>query len=363
MRVLPVKGYTQNQQKTFKGETKYLRLNHGTYYNTVEIGNNKPSYIDQDYFTKNDQSSKVRNRLYASVEKTLGTNHAGVTQEVYYADPKEHVPTSIKDRVDYVVYDNEPPYPKAEGQVSENYFGTVRHDYGKDFDEVREYYYRWEMAEAKKADSFRRNILADYDIENSKKGYDACKHNIDVAKYQQWQAQTCKDIYNEAGGLRYEKERAEDEISHINYQIAELNRKIDSEKRNISTAQTELNTKEKESALVELNLKDYKKAQKRNQKLDKINYDIKTAPSRDHSLTDLLEMTETLSAKLDKAKKDLRESIYNSKLFLAQAPSKLKELATKKAAKEAFIEETKGKLIPLFDKLKNFYNVQQIIKR
>jgi len=360
MRIFSVNGYTHNQQKSFKGEIKYLNTTR-PYGGDAMV--NESRYTSTAIHADQDYSSVVKNRPHATVEKTLNTYHGGQTREIYYADPKEEIPISLKERVDYVVYDNEPPYPKAEGEISENYFGKVRHDFSKDFDEVRDYYYRWEMAEAKKADVFRRNILADYDVDHSKQEYDKLKNNINIAKYQQWQAERCKEIYNEGIGLRHIKETAENDVVRIERSISDLKRDVATEKSNIEFYSKLLVDREKESEWLNANLKEYKKIAKNNELLEGMNANFRSDEKRSLAFNQLLNETETLAEKLEGIKKSLKETIQKSKIFVAQAPEKLKELASQKATKEALIEETKGKLIPLFDKLKNFYNVQQIIRR
>ncbi len=120
----------------------------------------------------------------SSIEKTLGSHHSQIRNRVYFASPMEFVPDRIKDRVDFVVYDNEPSYPEIE-DVRKNYLENNRTDYRKQFEEVREYYYRREMG-----------------------GH----ADVNEAKYQQWQAAECTRIYDRAGDLRFKKESAEDEI-------------------------------------------------------------------------------------------------------------------------------------------------------
>ena len=109
------------------------------------------------------------------------------TSQAYFADPLEPISDAIKEKADYIVYDNEPAYPEI-NEVSKNYFGTQRKNYRDDFEEVRQYYYRREMGGfADKAD----------------------------AKYQQWQAAECTRMYDNAGDLRYKKETAEDEVKNL----------------------------------------------------------------------------------------------------------------------------------------------------
>lgn len=159
MRILPIKSVT-----SFSGRTTDYNLNRG-----------KEDLKRNSFWQKN-----------SSVEEALGTYHNNKTGKVYFADPMENVSDKIKDSVDYVVYDNEPSYPDVNKEVKENYLGRLRKDFKKDFEEIRNYYYRREMG-----------------------GF----ANVDEAKYQQAQAAHCGALYDKAGDLRYKKEKVEDEVS------------------------------------------------------------------------------------------------------------------------------------------------------
>lgn len=362
MRIFPVKCYTQNQnqQKAFKGQTKYLDVSHGMYNSTVNVIDYKPQYPSgnwEHYFKNNDCSELLKNRPYASVEKTLGEYHSFPSREIYYADPKEEISTALKDKMDYIIYDNEPPYPLAEGEVSENYFGTERVDYAKQYAEIRDYYYRLEMADTKTAEEYRRKILADVDVNDSKEKYEYYKKRIEVSKYQQAQAQKCIDIYNEGGDLRYKKETAEDKISRIKSEISSLQYEVDRKKTALKNYQALLKTKEAESQLIDSSLAAYTK-------LKTLRDRRKDMEAKEYNfIGEYLCDTQAKASFLDDYKQKLRESIQETKLFIASAPSKIKNMRKDIKTTQAFIEKVKAELIPHFDKLKNYYNVQQIIRR
>lgn len=152
----------------------------------------------------------------SSVEKTLGKDHSYPKNKAYFADPMEPITQNLKDRVDFVVYDNEPSYPKIE-DVKKNYLETNRTDYRKQFEEVREYYYRREMGR-----------------------FD----DVNKSKYQQWQAAECTGLYDKAGDLRYKKETAEDEVNLLKAERAELQKGIESTQKELKTQKLLNNTLE-----------------------------------------------------------------------------------------------------------------------
>ena len=106
----------------------------------------KPNFKGQFAYNYNESTLK-NNKLWqknSSVEQTLGAYHVNKTSQAYFADPLEPISDAIKEKADYIVYDNEPAYPEID-EVSKNYFGTQRKNYRDDFEEVRQYYYRREM--------------------------------------------------------------------------------------------------------------------------------------------------------------------------------------------------------------------------
>ena len=148
----------------------------------------------------------------STIEKTLGKDHSFVKNKAYFADPMEFVPQSIKDRVDFVVYDNEASYPAIE-DVKKNYLENNRTNYREKFEDVRTYFYRREMG-----------------------GF----ANIEEAKNEQRKAAECTGFYDRAGDLRYKKETTEDEVKALKSERAELQAGLDSTKKELE-AQKEMN--------------------------------------------------------------------------------------------------------------------------
>ena len=82
----------------------------------------KPNFKGQFAYNYNESTLK-NNKLWqknSSVEQTLGAYHVNKTSQAYFADPMEPISDAIKEKVDYVVYDNEPAYPEID-EVSKNY--------------------------------------------------------------------------------------------------------------------------------------------------------------------------------------------------------------------------------------------------
>lgn len=359
MRIFSISNCTPKQQKSFKGETKYLNSTY-SYGGDVRVENYKRQSNISAY---SDYTNVVKNRPYATVEKTLNTFHSGVTQAVYYANPDEEISPRLKECVDYIVYDNKPPYPVADGYISENYFGRLRHNFVKDFDEVRNYYYRLEIADAKNADEFRRRILANVDVDKSKELFDYYNYKIEQAKENQRIAQTCIDIYNEAGDLRYKKERAEDNIEYLIREQNILKTKMQEKNIELKAAQAELKSKEKTSQLIDSKLSRYNDIDVINGLLEKDSTTYKPNLEEKNLITKYMIETQDNANKLNKIKKQLNDTINQCKKFLASAPRELKDLKNKQKAAEALVENLKAKLIPMYQKLQAHYNAKQLLHR
>ena len=100
------------------------------------------------------------------VERTIDSFHTRSTDLIYYAAPLEDVSDRERVNADYIVYDLEPKMPKVEGEVSENYFGTQRINYGLEYYKVQSYFYRLEMETQGKVDDIRRRMYAGIAVDN-----------------------------------------------------------------------------------------------------------------------------------------------------------------------------------------------------
>ena len=329
----------------------------------------------------------------SSVEKTLGKDHSYPKNKAYFADPMEFVRQDIKDRVDFVVYDNEPSYPKIE-DVKKNYLENNRTDYRKQFEDIREYYYRREMG-----------------------GFD----DINKAKYQQWQAAECTGIYDKAGDLRYKKEITEDEVKALKAERTELQTGIESTQKELKSQKLLNNTLESHiknlkamskpyEALNDISGKgadvenilyttantrvNYAKAQeeyiKQLENSDYYNNGKEAYPQDAPKYAKYENTTKTYEAvqknmekafNIGKTKNGLKkqanllqktisefETILNENVkTISDMQEYIKELTTKAVATDskikertAFIDTCKEKLKPLFEELANFYKKQGI---
>ena len=267
----------------------------------------------------------------STIETTIGAHHTNTTHAVYYADPMENVSDSIKKKVDYVVYDNEPSYPDVNKDISENYFGTRRKNYREDFEEIRDYYYRREMGgHADKAE----------------------------AQYQQWQAAECIRMYDKAGDLRYRKEKTEDEIVELQKQIKREN------EVNLPANQKALG---EEQELERVLVNRLANLEEKNGKYSDLKSFVAKTPAQSSN-----EEKVFISSQLSKIKRNIlqtqvelancQEKIKIAKEYIQDFPKLIAGLNKQIDAKNAVINEFKAKLAPLFDELKNFY-VKQGIRR
>lgn len=242
----------------------------------------------------------------STMEKFLGKYHDNRTGKIYFADPMEPITDEIKKEADYIVYDNEPAYPDVNEEISKNYFGSERVNYKAQFENIKNYYHRRELAGwADKAE----------------------------AQYQQWQASECIRLYDKAGGLRYDKECLEDKINNIHAKIAQYENSIE--------LTTDL-IKQKEAELEIANAT----SRETSDSVDGVNPAVVGSTGVATVLT----------------VKNLQNSIkkLNNRLeFLNKEISLGKSVLEIEMPK---VNEIKGKLIPLFDELKHFYQKQGIKK-
>ena len=356
MKIFQVNGYTTGSKTTFQGYTKYL---HKNYSGSLTLENN-----NYGNFPDGDCSKLVleHGQPNASVEKTLGVFHTVPTGAVYYADPLEGIADSLREKVDYVVYDNEPKYPNVDGEVYDNYFREKRVDYGKKFAEIRDYYYRLEMADAKEADRQRKNILAGIDVDKSKEKLDYYNDRIAKSKYQQWQAEECIGFYKKGDWLRGQKEWLEDDIKKVENEIRLNQEELPIREKTLAETSAK---KQKENAihdLLESKEKFYRKTISVNKKL------IENNPGNEDIYRKEISDVEDLLRKLTNESNlkttslwQMEAKIQECKKFISTFPRRIAEMRKQIKANEVQIEQVKAKLTPIFNELKEFYTKQRII--
>lgn len=315
MKVSPIKTVTTNQENqqnkvAFKGKTEI-------YYG------NKQHFINGFAHSPNWHSN-------STVEQTLDSYHADRKGKIYFADPMEPISDAKKMEVDFVIYDNEPAYPDVNEEISKNYFGTERVNYRKNFENIRDYFYRREQGGwADKAE----------------------------AQYQQWQAAECIRLYDKGGHLRFEKEKMEDENKNAEYKIKQYEQSIDLANSLIKENEEKKVQLEKEIPIMENKHKLYTALEAELAKPMEDN----TKEEKDFVSSALLIASAALATKnsgIEKAVKNIKN--LKARIATLQADiAKNKNVIKQNLPK---IEDAKAKLIPLFDELKHFYMKQGIKK-
>ncbi len=174
---------------SFKGQTKNIIHKQIGTAGVVAIGR-EPSYGDDERYATLEQKIGESQWSYAnsSIEKT---NNPYTTNRVYFADPEEYVSDQTKRDHDFIVYDNQPKYPRLSA-VKENYMNENRNanNFGQDFKTLAEYYYRLELADKRELQKLieeKNRFQHEYDISA---GY---KHELDEkANEYPWEAQDLK---------------------------------------------------------------------------------------------------------------------------------------------------------------------------
>lgn len=310
--------------------------------------NISPINFKGQYVYNYNESTLKNNPLWhknSSSEATLGSYHINKTNMAYFADPMEPISDKIKEKADFVVYDNEPAYPAIE-DVKQNYLGTLRKNFKDFFEDMRLYFYRREQ------------------------GGFASKPE---AQYKQWEAAECTRMYDAAGDLRYKKETAEDEINQLLEKKADLTSALEKSK-------SELSSKEAAKAHVEKHIENLGKIRQPYQALISLTEDgipnenatltaaeNKNSNGKEYSFKNKTESLkkdvkniektinywETTKAEYLKAIQTLKNQIKNLQANIVSTSETI-------IRKQSFVEECRTKLVPLFEELKQFYLKQGI---
>ena len=195
-------------------------------------------------------------------QKTLESFHDDVKNKIYYADPLEKITDALREQVDYIFYDDEPPFPDIEKDVSKVYFSEPNYPTGYDIssyqekvNNYREYFYRMEMADSKFVGDYTQKLWHNIDVNDSKEKIDYYNARIADSKYNQETATGCVSIMEEAKGkLSYK--------SQISRQIWSLGDNIKERKKDVVKADKELEHRNQFNTLLETKLGNLKKRQK-----------------------------------------------------------------------------------------------------
>ena len=171
------------------------------------------------------------------MEETTGIFHPYKTCRIYYADPLEKVSDVIKERADYIVYDDEPALFDIDHEVSKMYFFpsdySSQREYMDNLKNFREYFYRLEMMDQKAVnENANNNEMADY-----------FKAHVVDAQYNQETAANAENIFNSTIPKIQEKDSY--------YRAAKNNEsEIENRTREISKAEHEFKQREEMNTLL-----------------------------------------------------------------------------------------------------------------
>lgn len=363
MNIVPVNYVSANKVTSFKGYYKSISKDtYGPYYSLLQP--HLPyKVIDSSEHPKEVYEAITRNMYPNSeLQQTLGGYHDWRTDHVYFADPEEIVGDDIKKKVDFVVYDKEPKYPHPD-EISTSFFGNDNNYYGKNFETIRDYYYRLEMADRRTLNEYEMNKHGDLTLEQVQEKIAYYKDRIAKSQYQQWQAQECLNKYNASSDLRSEKSGLESNIKYLKSELEKAPQALE-----YCTKQYERLSKEKEIAdrtkfLYEKNIENYKQILLNNAELKQIDNNRRYYNEENDK--------KTIKAKIaifEKAEKDIQEKLKDIEKNLAyyknaveEYPQKIKEWPKQIKAKEIQLADVKARLIPLFDELKHFYTSKRIL--
>lgn len=190
-----------------------------------------------DDFGYQDQHLKTAKNSGRRMEETIGTFHPYWTKKIYYADPLEQVSDFIKERADYIVYDDEPALFDVDNKVSKMYFfpseQSAHDEYLDNLKKSREYFYRIEMMDQK--------AVKGYANDAEKVAY--FQAHIKDAQYNQETIATAENIFKEALPKIQEK-------NHYYFRAGIIEGDIQNRTAEISKAEHELKQREEMQAIL-----------------------------------------------------------------------------------------------------------------
>lgn len=366
----------------------------------------KPSFKG---YTVDDYKGEVHKRAAFNtgrpIEKTLGSFHLNETGKIYYADPLEKVSDGIREKVDYVVYDHEPKIPDVNTEISRLYFEPS--EFGKESEylgqlrDAKDYFYRLEMADSKTVGEYEKKVWSNIDKDASREKADYFKAHVNDARYNQETLAISTDIFNESADLRREKDALNNDINDIKENLKKRN-------EDVPKAKTELYYRTQLDRSINDKIKDLEQKESLYKKLKKIietsvvhdiagkslseqaleyndkNHDYKqhrdveilskpyTIDIYKQSVSDFtadrdfeLKQQEEVANKLKRVQKRLQhykqQSVINEaalrkvEAYTKELPTIISNLQKELVKKTEAFEKAKADLIPLFDKLKNYF--------
>ena len=345
MRIQPIQAIYSQAKSNFKGENKFLTIRTKDYYgNEIEREEKNLSKF-KDY--TEDIKAAERERGNIKVERTIGSFHTEPTNLIYYASPLEIV--SDRDRVnaDYIVHDLEPKLPKAEGEVSENYFGTHRINYGDEYKKVQDYFYRLEMDSQGQAKNIEYRMYAGIAVDDGQKRLDELRGRIQHCKDMQRNIQKARDIYHSADWARGTKEHNENLIDQAIDKLAYEATSLD-----VSKEDLKYNRQLEKNSIFQINLlksklSNYQKSQEINKRLNPSN--LLDSPEL---LNDNINGLKFKIQQLERELVTIKDKIKENRLQIIRYPQRVAAIRNNVKEYLQNINKVKADLIPMFDRLK-----------
>ena len=343
-------------------------------------------------------------------EKTLGTFHDDAKNKIYYADPLESIDDGLREKVDYIFYDDEPAFPDINNEVSKAYFNEPKpystwkiDTYKKSIDDYKQYFYRMEMADSKFVGLYTDKLYNNVDVNDSKEKIDYYNARIADSKYNQETAAGCIGFLEEASGKIDYKNNVGIKVASLSYEIKQRSEELPKAEKeleqrmqleNILSKRLNNLEKRKKAYLEQLQL--VKEAQAEtlsgiNATQEALNYNKEYLPKFGSffSYTDFLALplaeegykNANLRLKIDSGKEEKEQTFINAQLedikksiekytvqkaenkvflkkitdYKEQLPKIIADLKTELNQKSEEYKKLQAELIPYFDKLKNYF--------
>lgn len=262
---------------------------------------------------------------HADIEETIGTVHDKPTYRIYFADPKEIVSDTIKQKHDYIVYDIEPSFPDIR-----LYFDTDKDEIKKGFEIVKDYYKR---------------------LENSANG------NFDIlnnSRLKQKIADICSQIFDEGNSLRTTLQDLQSKLKVKTEHIKLMENNISLFTKELNLREIRLPNQEKMLDAKKRSFENYLK--RRNALKEK----FKRTPEEYAIINKQIEKYNMEISKIKAKINKHKTRIEYIKTYLKQVPDKIELYRNEINRINIKIADLKIALLPVLKKLQDVYTINGI---
>ena len=262
----------------------------------------------------------------------------------------------------FVVFENEPEYPTMES-ISKIFFGKYNEvpskngyptDFVKEFSYVKDYFYRLEMADLKELNRLYRNEHKEYSYHDLTEKIAFYQDRINFAKYKQWEAAECINLYQHAGQLLEDKKTEAQIVYFLEQKVIEggIDSSIAYLRNSILETKGKMRPIEEQIRVLRNKISAYREIKEAN-KVIKDDY---------HTNTEEEKLINERTKHYNKMLKDLRAKVQEYKELIQKQEAHIVNCHQDKITYAANLKEhsakldsLKAQLTPYFNKLKNFY--------